>query len=127
MINCNFFCRPVFFNKRGHGNSVLTTPKLQSFGDVSDFRVCVLYIHKLFPDAKMVAIGHSAGKNYYNCQLVDFKSTKKENNIYQNSFFIIFFSGSGLLACYLGTYKDDSLISAACCVSPGYDGLKLFR
>ena len=97
MIN-SIFSRPVFFNKRGHGNCVLTTPKLQSFGDVSDFRVCVVYIHKLFPDAKMVAIGHSAGKNYYNFQLVDFKSTTKEKNIYQNNFFIICFQVQG---CWL--------------------------
>ena len=46
----------------------------------------------------MVAIGHSAGKNYYNFQLVDFKSTTKEKNIYQNNFFIICFQVQG---CWL--------------------------
>ncbi len=55
--------RPVVFNKRGHGNSVLTIPKLQSFGDTSDIREAVVFINKQYPQAKMVAIGHSAGKS----------------------------------------------------------------
>ena len=53
--------RPVFFNKRGHGDSILTTPKLQSFGDTSDMRHCILHIHDMYPKARIIAVGHSAG------------------------------------------------------------------
>ena len=53
--------RPVVFNKRGHGASPLTTPKLQSFGDPSDFRQAVKYVRGRFPSSKLTAIGVSAG------------------------------------------------------------------
>ena len=53
--------RTVVFNKRGHGNSPLTTPRLQSFGDPTDIRQAVKYIHGKYPSAKLVAVGISAG------------------------------------------------------------------
>ncbi|XP_077995577.1 protein ABHD15-like [Glandiceps talaboti] len=53
--------RAVVYNKRGHGNSPLTTPKLQSFGDTSDLRQVVKYVRDLYKHAKITAIGVSAG------------------------------------------------------------------
>ncbi|XP_046542821.1 protein ABHD15-like [Haliotis rubra] len=53
--------RVVVFNKRGHGDSVLATPKLQGFGDAKDMRRCVEYLHDEHPAAKIVAVGSSAG------------------------------------------------------------------
>jgi len=53
--------RAVVFNKRGHGNSPLTTPKLQSFGDTSDLRQVLKYIRDLYKHAKISAIGVSSG------------------------------------------------------------------
>ncbi|XP_071092908.1 protein ABHD15-like [Haliotis cracherodii] len=53
--------RVVVFNKRGHGDSVLATPKLQGFGDAKDMRRCVEYLREKYPAAKIVAIGSSAG------------------------------------------------------------------
>ena len=53
--------RPVVFNKRGHGGSPLTTPKLQSFGDPTDVRQALKYIKGKFPHADLTAIGFSAG------------------------------------------------------------------
>ncbi|XP_071092906.1 protein ABHD15-like isoform X1 [Haliotis cracherodii] len=53
--------RVVVFNKRGHGDSVLATPKLQGFGDTKDMRRCVEYLREKNPAAKIVAIGSSAG------------------------------------------------------------------
>ena len=60
-FHITLFGRPVFFNKRGHGDSILTTPKLQSFGDTSDLRHSILHIHNKYPNASIIAIGHSAG------------------------------------------------------------------
>jgi abhydrolase domain-containing protein 15 len=53
--------RTVVFNKRGHGNSPMLTPKLQSFGDASDFREALLYIHKKYSGRDIVSVGVSAG------------------------------------------------------------------
>ena len=53
--------RCVVFNKRGHGGSPITTQKLQSFGDPRDFREVVKYIRSRYPEAKLTAVGASAG------------------------------------------------------------------
>ena len=53
--------RPVVFNKRGHGGSKLTTPKLQSFGDPEDFRVVVKHVQSKYPHCTLTALGSSAG------------------------------------------------------------------
>ncbi|XP_046542802.1 protein ABHD15-like [Haliotis rubra] len=53
--------RVVVFNKRGHGDSVLATPKMQGFGDAKDMRHCVEYLRDKNPAAKLVSVGSSAG------------------------------------------------------------------
>ncbi|XP_046333757.2 phospholipase ABHD3-like [Haliotis rufescens] len=62
--------RVVVFNKRGHGDSVLATPKLQGFGDAKDMRRCVEYLRDKYPEAKIVAAGSSAGS----CLLMSYLS-----------------------------------------------------
>ncbi len=53
--------RPVVFNKRGHGGTPLTTPKLQSFGDPADFRQVVKYVRSMFCPTRIVGVACSAG------------------------------------------------------------------
>ena len=53
--------RPVVFNKRGHGNCPITTPKLLSFGDPADFKQTVEFVCCKYPGAKLTAVGESAG------------------------------------------------------------------
>ncbi|XP_048257257.1 phospholipase ABHD3-like [Haliotis rufescens] len=53
--------RVVVFNRRGHCGSLLTTPRLQCFGETSDFRYCVEHIHRKFPKAAMAGVAYSAG------------------------------------------------------------------
>ena len=55
--------RCVVFNRRGHGNSPLTTPKLQSFGDPSDLRQVIKYIRNIYNGARIVAVGNCAGSS----------------------------------------------------------------
>ena len=51
----------VVFNRRGHGGSYLTTPKLQSFGDPSDFKQVVQFVRKVYPQSKLLGLSFSAG------------------------------------------------------------------
>ena len=67
--------RPVVFNKRGHGKSPLTTPKLQSFGDPSDFRQVVKYVRGKFPGARLTAVGSSAGSGLLTSYLGEYGSS----------------------------------------------------
>ena len=53
--------RMVVFNKRGHGGTQLLTPKLQSFGDPSDFKQVVDFVHNTYPQAKILGFSYSAG------------------------------------------------------------------
>jgi abhydrolase domain-containing protein 15 len=53
--------RAVVFNKRGLGNTEVTTPKLQSFGDPHDLRPAVIHIRGLYPDSDITCVGSSAG------------------------------------------------------------------
>ena len=53
--------RLMVFNRRGHGGTPLTTPKLQSYGDASDLRETVMYIRQTYPEARLNAIGVGAG------------------------------------------------------------------
>ncbi|KAF0693871.1 Aste57867_15213 [Aphanomyces stellatus] len=53
--------RPVVFNKRGHGGTVLNVPKLQAFGCVSDMTFVIEHIRRAFPTAPLVGVGFSAG------------------------------------------------------------------
>ena len=51
----------VVFNRRGHGNTVLTTPKFQSYGDPSDLRQVVKYIHLRYPKALITISSYGTG------------------------------------------------------------------
>ncbi|ESO84671.1 hypothetical protein LOTGIDRAFT_131783 [Lottia gigantea] len=53
--------KTVVFNRRGHGGSVLTTPKLQSPGDPSDLRQVVKYIKLKYPKSKIAAVAYGTG------------------------------------------------------------------
>ncbi|XP_067680624.1 phospholipase ABHD3-like [Haliotis asinina] len=53
--------RVAVFNRRGHSDTLLTTPRLQCFGETSDFRQCVESVHQKYPKAAMAGIGYSAG------------------------------------------------------------------
>ena len=53
--------KSVIFNRRGHGGSVLTTPKLQSSGDPVDLRQAVKYIRLKFPKFKLAAVAYGTG------------------------------------------------------------------
>ncbi|XP_041348162.1 protein ABHD15-like [Gigantopelta aegis] len=53
--------RTVVFNRRGHGGSYLTTPKLQSFGDPSDFKHVVEFVRKIYPQSNLLGLSFSAG------------------------------------------------------------------
>ncbi len=53
--------RTVVFNKRGLGNSPLTTPRFLGFGDPTDLREVVKYIRRCYPESHIVAVGNSAG------------------------------------------------------------------
>ncbi|KAL5016099.1 hypothetical protein ScPMuIL_005688 [Solemya velum] len=53
--------RPLVFNFRGHGKTVLTTPKLQSYGDPSDLRQIIKYIKERYPKGIISAVGYGTG------------------------------------------------------------------
>lgn len=53
--------RPIVFNKRGLSSTHITTPKLQSFGDPTDFREVIQFLRKRYADSEIVAVGVSAG------------------------------------------------------------------
>ncbi|XP_060570232.1 protein ABHD15-like [Ruditapes philippinarum] len=53
--------RPVVFNPRGFGNSNLTTAKLLSYGDPTDLRQVIKYIHGCYPKALITMIGYGNG------------------------------------------------------------------
>lgn len=57
--------RPVVFNQRGFGNSVLTTAKILSVGDPNDLRQVVKYIYGLYPKPLITMLGYGTG-----CSLV---------------------------------------------------------
>ncbi|XP_022096206.1 protein ABHD15-like [Acanthaster planci] len=67
--------RVMVFNRRGHGGIPLTTPKLQSYGDASDLREVVTYIHQSYPDAKLSAVGIGAGGGLLIAFLGDYGSS----------------------------------------------------
>ncbi|XP_019614751.1 PREDICTED: protein ABHD15-like [Branchiostoma belcheri] len=53
--------RAVVFRPRGHGDVPLTTPRLQSFGDPSDFREALEYIRATNPGSDLTAVSLSTG------------------------------------------------------------------
>lgn len=60
--------RIVVFNRRGHGSSVLTTPRLQSIGDPTDLRQAVRYIKARYPRSRQTAVSIGGGS----CLLVSY-------------------------------------------------------
>lgn len=71
--------RPVVFNKRGHGDTKLTTPRLQPFGEIQDFEHALKAIEKQYPNAKKVGVGFSAGAGL----LVSYLGEKNHQTILQ--------------------------------------------
>ncbi|XP_013794109.2 protein ABHD15-like [Limulus polyphemus] len=67
--------QPVVFNRRGHGGSPLTTPRLQSYGDPSDFRQAVKYVRNKLPHGHVTAIGYGAGADLLLAYLGEFGSS----------------------------------------------------
>ena len=67
--------RCVVFNKRGHGKSELSTPKLQSFGDPTDLREVVTHIRQTYPNSQVVAFGSSAGSGLLASYLGEYSSS----------------------------------------------------
>ena len=53
--------RTVVFNRRGHGSSYLTTPKLTNPGDPSDVKQVLEYISLKYPCANIAGVGIGAG------------------------------------------------------------------
>ncbi|PVD31253.1 hypothetical protein C0Q70_06665 [Pomacea canaliculata] len=53
--------KAVVFNRRGHGGSVLTTPRMQSSGDPTDLRQVVKYLRLRFPRNKLAAVAYGTG------------------------------------------------------------------
>lgn len=67
--------RPVVFNQRGHGGSVLTTPKIVSQGDPNDLRQVVKYIHGRYPKALINMVGYGTGCSVLLSYLGEFGSS----------------------------------------------------
>ncbi|KAH9525248.1 Alpha/beta hydrolase domain-containing protein 15 [Bulinus truncatus] len=67
--------RAVVFNRRGHGDSFLTTPKLQSFGDPSDLRQLIKYLKMLLPKSPLAAVAYGTGCGLLMSYLGEFGSS----------------------------------------------------
>ena len=66
---------PVVFNRRGLGNSFLTTPKLQSYGDPSDLRQVVKYLNGKYPKALITCVSYGTGSECLLSYLGEFGSS----------------------------------------------------
>ncbi|XP_051891826.1 protein ABHD15-like [Pristis pectinata] len=58
-LDCGY--RPVIFNRRCQNGCLLTTLKLQQFGDPSDLREAVRYIRYKHPNARLFTVSESTG------------------------------------------------------------------
>lgn len=67
--------RPVVFNPRGFGNSNITTPKILSYGDPTDLRQVVKYIHGRYPKALITMLGYGTGCSLLLSYLGEFGSS----------------------------------------------------
>ncbi|KAK0054130.1 abhydrolase domain-containing protein 15 [Biomphalaria pfeifferi] len=67
--------RAVVFNRRGHGDSFLTTPKLQSYGDPSDLRQLIKYLKMLLPKSPLAAVAYGTGCGLLMSYLGEFGSS----------------------------------------------------
>jgi abhydrolase domain-containing protein 15 len=66
---------PVVFNRRGLGNSFLTTPKLQSYGDPSDLRQVVKYLNGKYPKALITCVSYGTTPLSFNWRYSRLNST----------------------------------------------------
>jgi predicted alpha/beta-fold hydrolase len=53
--------QPVVYNRRGFGDSYLTTPKLQCYGYPSDLRQVVEYLNGKYPKARITCVSYGIG------------------------------------------------------------------
>ncbi|XP_031574855.1 protein ABHD15-like [Actinia tenebrosa] len=53
--------RPVVFNRRGHGQTPLTTRRLQTFAEGGDLEETIVFINRMYPNADIFAVGLSSG------------------------------------------------------------------
>ncbi|CAL1534850.1 unnamed protein product [Lymnaea stagnalis] len=67
--------KAVVFNRRGHGGSYLTTPKLQSFGDPADLRQVIKYIKLRMPKSPLAAVAYGTGCGLLMSYLGEFGSS----------------------------------------------------
>ncbi|GFR80234.1 abhydrolase domain-containing protein 15 [Elysia marginata] len=67
--------RTVVFNRRGHGGTLLTTPKLQSFGDPNDLRQVIKYIRLCWPRSPLAAVAYGTGCGLLMSYLGEFGSS----------------------------------------------------
>ncbi|KAK6967533.1 abhydrolase domain-containing protein 15 [Biomphalaria glabrata] len=72
--------RAVVFNRRGHGDSFLTTPKLQSYGDPSDLRQLIKYLKMLLPKSPLAAVAYGTGCGLLMSYLGEYIRSGRENN-----------------------------------------------
>ncbi|ETV67141.1 hypothetical protein, variant 3 [Aphanomyces astaci] len=97
--------RAVVFNKRGHGQSKLTTPRLQAFGCTSDMKAVLAHVQSTFPGVPVV--GTTCPFNFN-----DGEAASRVGVGYS--------AGAGLLSSYLGEMGQHSKLAAGVLVSPGY-------
>ncbi|XP_052802331.1 protein ABHD15-like [Mya arenaria] len=67
--------KPVVFNQRGFGNTVLTTPKILSNGDPHDLRQVVKFIQGRYPKALITMVGVGTGCSLLLSYLGEFGSS----------------------------------------------------
>ncbi|CAL1537163.1 unnamed protein product [Lymnaea stagnalis] len=67
--------KAVVFNRRGHGNSYLTTPKLQSYADPTDLRQVIRYINLRMPKSPLAAVAYGTGCALLRSYLGEFGSS----------------------------------------------------
>ncbi|RHZ17172.1 hypothetical protein DYB26_004012 [Aphanomyces astaci] len=96
--------RAVVFNKRGHGQSKLTTPRLQAFGCTSDMKAVLAHVQSTFPGVPVV--GTTCPFNFN-----DDEAASRVGVGYS--------AGAGLLSSYLGEMGQHSKLAAGVLVSPG--------
>lgn len=71
--------RPVVFNRRGHGGTLLSTYRFQSFGDASDLEEAIQFITHMYPYAEIFAISFSTGSGLLLSYLGEAGATSKLN------------------------------------------------
>ena len=67
--------QPLVFNRRGHGNSFLTTPRLQCYGDPGDLRQVIKYIRGKYPKALITLASYGSGCDLLLSYLGEFGSS----------------------------------------------------